>query len=50
MTKTQIKKLHTILAKLEALQNETADPYVAARLGYGKSELLKALSMVDDRG
>lgn len=47
MTKAQIKKLETVLAKLEALQNEVADRAIAERLGYGKSELLRALSAAE---
>lgn len=43
MTKVQIKKLETILGKLEALQNEVTGPQ-RDRLGAGKAELLRALN------
>jgi hypothetical protein len=44
MTRREIEKLRTILAKLEALQNQISDRDIAYRLGVGKSELLRALS------
>jgi len=44
MTKAQIKKLETVLAKLENLQNQVADRSIRERLGAGKNELLRALS------
>jgi hypothetical protein len=47
MTKAQIKKLETVLAKLESLQNSVADSAIRERLGRGKSELLTALTMAE---
>jgi ABC-type transport system involved in cytochrome c biogenesis ATPase subunit len=47
MTKAQIRKLETILGKLEALQNEVESPAIRGRLGDGKKELLRALSESD---
>tara|TARA_R110000868_G_scaffold409885_2_gene696355 strand:- start:429 stop:569 length:141 start_codon:yes stop_codon:yes gene_type:complete len=43
MTKAQQKRLETILAKLEALQNEVSNDRVREYLGDGKSDLLRAL-------
>lgn len=43
MTKAQIKKLETILGKLENLENEVADPSIRDRLHSGKNEILRAL-------
>lgn len=42
MTKAQLKKLETVLAKLEALENEVADRGARERLRAGKNELLRA--------
>ena len=44
MTKAQIKKLHTVLAKLETLENQVADRGIRERINSGKRELLRALS------
>lgn len=44
MTQAQLQKLHTILGKLESLQNEVRDPRAKERLGDGKKELLRALN------
>lgn len=41
MTPGQIKKLDTILAKIETLQNQTEDRSAKGRLGLAKDELLK---------
>lgn len=43
MTKAQIKKLETVLAKLEALQGQVASERARELLGKGKNELLYAL-------
>lgn len=43
MTRAQMRKLETILTKLEALENEVKDADVRGSLGDGKSELLRAL-------
>jgi hypothetical protein len=47
MSKAQIRKLHTILAKLEALEKEVGDPPVCRSLRSGKNELLRALAMCE---
>lgn len=47
MTKAQIKKLETILGKLENLQNQVSDASIRDRLGSGKNELLRALSAAE---
>ena len=47
MTKQQIKKLETILARLESLEHETADTRVRGYLHDGKSDLLAALRAAD---
>jgi hypothetical protein len=43
MTKKQVEKLETILAKLEALENEVVDTSARERLSAAKRELLRAL-------
>ena len=43
MTKAQTKKLDTLIAKLELLQNEVQEPRVADKLGQAKTKLLEAL-------
>lgn len=45
MTPAQIRKLHTILVKLENLENEVSDPPARGRLHEAKNELLRALAM-----
>lgn len=47
MTKAQLKRLCTILGKLEALQNEVANEKIRERLGAGKNELLRALTLAE---
>lgn len=42
MSKSQIRKLETILAKLEALQHQVQDDILRATLGAGKRELIAA--------
>lgn len=44
MTKNEIKKLETILAKVETLQNETLDEIAKERLLFAKNELLRLFS------
>lgn len=41
MTPAEIKRLDTILAKVEALQNQTQDRAAKGRLGLAKDELLR---------
>lgn len=41
MTLAETNKLHTILAKVETLQNQTADRAAAERLQSAKSELMR---------
>lgn len=41
MTKSEWGKLHTIIAKLEILQNETRDKQAAERMLAAKNELLR---------
>lgn len=43
MTGAEEKKLETILAKVETLQNQTKDRALRERLGVAKDELLRAL-------
>lgn len=43
MTKTEEKKLETILAKTETLQNQTKDRALRERLGVAKGEMLRAI-------
>ena len=43
MTKSEIRKLETILAKVETLQIETTDAVAREGLGSAKSELLCVL-------
>jgi hypothetical protein len=50
MTRKQTKRLEMILGKLEALQNEVRDSDIRDRLGSGKNELLRALSLADRDG
>ncbi len=47
MTKVQIKKLETILGKLEALQNEVKNTYEAFQLGEAKSKLMAILTLAE---
>lgn len=47
VTKTQIKKLETILAKLETLEHEVKVGRVREYLHSGKNELLSALRASD---
>jgi len=47
MTKKQIQKLEATLARLEALQNEISDSEIRYRLGAGKNELKRVLSMAE---
>lgn len=47
MTKAQIKKLHTILDKLESLQAQVGTDRARELLGKGKDELLYALREFD---
>lgn len=42
MSKSELKKLVTILAKVESLETTTQDPHLRARLGAAKIELLRA--------
>lgn len=46
-TKAQIKKLETILGKLENLEHEVQDRRVREYLHAGKNELLSALRATD---
>lgn len=41
MTPAENKKLDTIIAKLERLQNETADDAAKSRMLFAKDELLR---------
>jgi hypothetical protein len=50
MTTTEISKLHTIVAKIENLQNATSDAIARERLQVAKSELLRLLTEIDTRG
>lgn len=43
MTRAQIRKLESLLGKLEALENETTDARVREYLHRAKNELLTAL-------
>lgn len=47
MTKAQIKKLESIIGKLEMLENQTNDRSIRDKLNSGKNELLRALRMTD---
>jgi hypothetical protein len=47
MTIAESKKLHTILAKVETLQNQVSDFYAKERLGAAKAELLRLLSKIE---
>jgi hypothetical protein len=49
MTLRDIKKLETILAKVETLQNQTRDGQIKERLGSAKTELLRALRYIEGR-
>jgi hypothetical protein len=42
MTKSEFKKLETILAKVENLQGRTTDAQLKERLNAAKTELLRA--------
>ena len=44
MTRQETQKLHTILAKVESLENQTDDRAARGRLNAAKSELLRCLS------
>jgi hypothetical protein len=44
MTKQQLAKLHTILAKLETLESEISDGGPRDRLATAKAELLRAVN------
>ncbi len=48
VTKAQVKKLETILGKLENLERQVADDRIRERLHAGKNELLDALSMSEN--
>lgn len=51
MTKAEEKKLETILAKTETLQNQTHDYVLRERLGAVKSDMLRALrECIRERG
>lgn len=41
MTAAEFKKLETIIAKIETLQGQTADPNAKGRLQSAKSELIR---------
>ena len=43
MTKAQIKKLESILSRVECLQNEVSDASIKDYIGKAKNELLSAL-------
>lgn len=43
MNKEQVKKLETILGKLEALENQVNDNRIRERLSSAKRELMRAL-------
>lgn len=43
MTKAEIRKLETILARVETLQLQTNDVNARGRLGQAKTELLRLL-------
>jgi hypothetical protein len=43
MTKRQWEKLHAVIARLEALQNEVSDQYAKERMQAAKSELMYLL-------
>lgn len=43
MTKAQTKKLDTLIAKLELLQNEVTNPRAVDKMGQAKTKLLEAL-------
>lgn len=47
MNKAQLKKLNTILEKLESLQNEVKDEAIREELGNGKNRLIVALRLAD---
>lgn len=47
MNKAQIKKLETILGKLENLEHQISDSRIRERLHAGKNELLSALRASD---
>ena len=47
MTQSEIKKLHTILAKIENLQLHCRDEEAKERMQSAKGELLRLLSRVD---
>lgn len=47
MTAAQIKKLHTLLGKTEALQNQVSDERIAERLERAKEQLFRALSLAE---
>lgn len=44
MTKAEIRKLDTIIGKLEALQNQTTDARARDLMGQAKTRLMDALS------
>jgi hypothetical protein len=46
MTKSQVKKLDTLIGKLEALQVEVRDRSLSDDLGVAKSALLRVLRSV----
>jgi hypothetical protein len=50
MTQRQIRKLETILGKLEALEHETTDRVAREALHSGKNALLIALRCSDTAG
>jgi hypothetical protein len=50
MTRAENKKLGTILAKVEALQNATSDEAAKERLGAAKSQLLRLLNEEENKG
>lgn len=47
MTKAQVRKLETILAKTESLENEVLDVRVKERLSAAKREMLRAALAVN---
>lgn len=47
MTAAQIKKLHTLLGKTEALQGEVGNDRIAERLNAAKEQLFRALALAE---